>query len=299
MPSVGVTDDRPKLLAPRPLSKALGAEIRDVDLSRLLSAELHEEILEALLTHHLLIFRQQRLSDADVQRFAETLGEIEGHVFRDAEGHTHGAVHTISNLDAEGKPAEAPFLNGNYYWHSDKAYLPTPSWITMLYGLEIPPNGGDTQFANTALAYEGLSPSMKSKIDGLKVVNSYAHLFKTLGRQLSEDVLAKTPPVEHPLVSVHPKTGARSLFLSSYNERIVGMPEAEGRALLDSLLDHATQDTFLFTQKWKLRDFVFWDNHSLIHRAIANYEMGAHRRILKRAVVKGPRPAAGAGLLDA
>lgn len=285
----GVPTEASAAVSAVPLSDALGAQITNVDASRPLFAAVRARIVEALLEHHLLVFRDQRLSDAELQAFAQSLGDLEGHVFTQADGTTIGAVHTITNLDAEGRPSASPYLNSNYFWHSDKAYLANPCWITMLYGVELPPAGGDTEFANLNLAYEALPDETKRKIAALRVVNSYDYMFRSTGDyRLPEEVRTRTPPVEHPLVRVHPDTGARSLFLSMHNERIVGMTVAEGRTLLDALLKHATQPQFVFAQKWKLGDLIFWDNRSLMHRAVPNYGMETHRRVLKRVVVRQP-----------
>ena len=95
------------------------------------------------------------------------------------------------------------------------------------------------------------------------------------------------PPVTHPLVRTHPETGAKSLYIGMYCSHVVGMPEAEGRALLDELLVHATQDRFVYTHRWQPGDVVLWDNRCLLHRAVPNYAMGKSRRVLQRLVVKG------------
>jgi alpha-ketoglutarate-dependent taurine dioxygenase len=271
----------------KPLSDAIGAEITTVDLANV-SPSLHAQIRAALLDRHLLVFRDQHLTAPQIQAFAEMFGELEAHVFRQADGTPLSAVHSISNLDAEGKPSTNPYLNSNYYWHSDKAYLTRPSWITMLYGVEIPPDGGDTQFANMHNAYEALPEATKRRIADLRVINSFEYMLETCGTyRLPEEAAKTVPPVEHPLVRTHPETGAKSLFVTMYSREIAGMPVAEGRALLDELLAHATQPEFVFTVKWRQNDFVFWDNRSLVHRAVANYDMSKHRRLLQRVVVRG------------
>ncbi len=269
------------------LSNLIGAEITNVDLKNV-SPALHAELRAALLKHHLLVYRDQTLDAGQIQSFAEMFGELEAHVFRQVDGKPLSPVHTISNLDADGKPSTNPYINSNYCWHSDKAYLPRPSWITMLYAVEIPPSGGDTQFANMAKAYEALPADMKRKIDKLQVQNSFEFMLETTGTyRLPEDAAKTVPPSEHPLVRLHPDTGEKSLFVTMYTKKILGMAEHESRALLDSLLEHATQPQFVFTVQWRPRDFVMWDNRSLVHRAVANYDMTRHRRLLQRVVVRG------------
>ena len=102
--------------------------------------------------------------------------------------------------------------------------------------------------------------------------------------------LRERPPVDHPLVRTHPQTGAKALYLGNHSSHIQGLPEAEGKALLEALLEHATQRQFIYRHRWRVGDLVMWDNRCLLHRALANYEMGSERRILHRTVVKGTVP---------
>ena len=275
----------------RPVSDVLGAECDMLDLSTPVTDVVRDQIFAAFRRHHLLVFRGQQLDKESMYRFATLFGEIEGHKIRLADGSQWDAVHTITNLDAQGNPVEKPFINSNYFWHSDKSFLPTPSLTTMLHAVEIPPKGGDTQFANMTAAYEDLPEETKRRIAGLKVVQSLEFMRRYTGSAPpTEDDLASAPPVRHPLVRTHPETGAKSLYIGMYSSHIDGMPEEEGRELLEHLLAHATQPRFIYTHQWRAGDLVFWDNRCLLHRAVANYEMGRHRRILMRVVVRGDAP---------
>ena len=132
----------------RPFPGGLGAEIRGVDLNRPFAGEIGECIQDAFLLHHLVVVRDQELTKDRMGEFAALFGEIEGNVFRNPDGSTLEAIHEISNLDAEGRPAENSYVKSNYYWHTDKAYLPVPALLTMLHAIELPQSGGDTQFAD-------------------------------------------------------------------------------------------------------------------------------------------------------
>jgi taurine dioxygenase len=269
----------------------LAAEIDNVDLSRPVSEGLKEEILAAFRTHHMLVFRRQRLDKESMYAFASIFGEIEAHRIRLADGSKWDAVHTITNLDPDGRPVEKPFINSNYFWHSDKSFLAVPALTTMLHAVELPPSGGDTQFANMTAAYAALPEDMKKRIAGLRGVQSLEFMRRYTGSAPpTEDDLAAAPPVLHPMVRTHPETAAKSLYIGMYSSHIDGMPEAEGRALLEQLLEHATQPRFVYTHEWRPGDLVLWDNRCLLHRAVANYEMGKHRRVLMRVVVKGSAP---------
>lgn len=273
----------------RRLSPSVGAEISGVDV-RALGADERARVKSLFLEHHLLVLADQELNDADLQRFAEQFGPLEQNQVRGVDGGVLPPVHRISNVDAEGRPSANPLLKSNYTWHTDKAYLRTPSMMTLLWGEEIPPAGGDTQFVNTEEAYDTLPDSMKRRIEGLRVVQSFKHMLDSLGQHdiiRAEDI---PPPVEHPLVRTHPETGRKSLFVANYSSGIVGMAQDEGRALIAELLSHATQEKAIFVQRWKKHDLVIWDNRSLLHRAIPNYDMGKHRRILRRCVVRGEVP---------
>jgi alpha-ketoglutarate-dependent taurine dioxygenase len=102
--------------------------------------------------------------------------------------------------------------------------------------------------------------------------------------------LGEHPPVDHPLVRTHPETGRKALYLGNHASHILAMPEAEGRALLDELLEHTTKPQFVYRHRWRIGDLVMWDNRCLLHRAVANYEIGRYRRVLYRSVVRGTVP---------
>ncbi len=270
------------------LHGSLGAEIGTIDLRQPISESLRAEIVAAFDRHHLLIFRGQQLGKDRMGEVAAMFGEVEGNVFRNPDGSTLEAIHQISNLDAAGRPAENPYLKSNYFWHSDKAYLPVPALLTMLHAVELPPSGGDTQFADMIQAYASLGDEVKRRISPLRAVHSLEYMrASTDDRPLTNEEKKAAPPVVHPLVRTHPATGEKSLFIGMYCSHIVGMDSAASRALLDQLLAHATQEQYVYTHRWTPGDLVIWDNRCLLHRAVANYDMAANRRVLLRLVVKG------------
>jgi len=291
MPS-DVFTSRPAQARPEEIATALdgvvGAEISGIDLRQPISESLREQILAAFAVHHLLVFRGQKLGKDRMGEVAAMFGEVEGNVFRNPDGSTLEAIHQISNLDATGRPAENPYLKSNYFWHSDKAYLPVPALLTMLHAVELPPSGGDTQFADMIRAHSSLSDEVRQLISGLRAVHSLEYMRVSTGdRAPTDEERRAAPPVVHPLVRTHPETGEKSLFVGMYCSHIVGMGGSAGRALLDQLLAHATQQEFVYTHRWSPGDLVIWDNRCLLHRAVANYDMAASRRVLLRLVVKG------------
>jgi alpha-ketoglutarate-dependent taurine dioxygenase len=274
-----------------PLSGGFGAECIGFDLRRPLEPADRRRVADAFLEHHLLVVRDQALSKEQLRDFAGMFGEVEGNIFRKPDGSVLEDVHQISNLNAGGVPTEDSYLKSNYHWHTDKSYLAVPALLTMLQALELPPEGGDTQFADMTRAYEALPEATKREIAGLRAVHSFEYMRASTGdRPLTEAERAATPPVVHPLVRTHPETGRKSLYVGMYCAAIVGMGEAEGRALIDRLQAHATDPRFVYVHRWQQRDLVLWDNRCLLHRAMANYDARKHRRVLQRAVVRGTAP---------
>jgi alpha-ketoglutarate-dependent 2,4-dichlorophenoxyacetate dioxygenase len=270
-----------------------GVVIGGVDLSQPLSPALKDQILAAFRDHQFVVFRDQVLTREQQFAFSASFGEVELHGGQASAGKRYGVAHVISNLGVDGKPVDRSSSPvSNYRWHTDKAYHAVPPMLTTLYAVEMPSEGGDTEFANTAIGYAALPPETKRRIAGLRVVFRWGMgLGETGGGGSAAQVaLRERPPVDHPLVRTHPETGAKALYLGNHASHIQGLPEAEGRALLEALLEHATQREFVYGHRWRTGDLVMWDNRCLLHRAVANYDTGRERRILHRTVVRGTVP---------
>lgn len=278
-------------IGPR-LSAAAGVAIGGIDLSRPLSAALREQIFAAFREHHVVVFPDQRLTREQQFAFSKNFGELEQNRAAAAPGKRSGVAHVISNLDAQGKPVDRSASPvSNYRWHTDKAYHAVPPLLTTLYAVELPAQGGDTEFANTAIGYAALPADVKRQIAGLRVVFRWgARRDADSSSALPEFGRRERPPVDHPLVRTDLDTGAKALYLGNHSSHILGLPEDEGRALLDRLLDHTTQRAFVYAHRWREGDLVMWDNRCLLHRAVANYRLGRERRILHRTVVGGAVP---------
>jgi alpha-ketoglutarate-dependent taurine dioxygenase len=258
------------------LSPAGGVVIAGADLSAPLSPALKEAILRALRDHYIAVFPQQTLTREQQFLFAATFGEVEP----PRAGKRHAVAHILSNLDAHGNPLAGSSPAANDHWHTDKPYHPLPPSLTTLYAVELPPAGGDTEFANTAMAYAALPDEVKRRIAGLRVV--FSPKFVT-------DPQRRTA-VAHPLVRTHPDTGDKALYLGNHALGILGMPAVAGAALLGELLAHATQRRFVYTHRWHVGDLIVWDNRCLLHRAVANYDRARYRRVLHRSLVRGTAP---------
>lgn len=269
-----------------------GTEITDMDLSQPLDEAGRDRILSLFRSHPVMVFRGQTLSKEQQFDFTTNFGEVETrHVGRFVDQVRYTSVHTVSNLDAGGNPVSMPSERGNYYWHSDKSYHAVPSLLTMLHAVELPPLGGETQFANTALAYAALPEAMKQRITGLRAIHSWeASRINSFSRPATEEQKRERPPVDHPLVRTHPDSGKPGLYLGNHAGDIVGWPHEAGLALLRELLAFATQPRFVYTHRWRAGDLVLWDNRCTVHRALPHADMARHRRVLHRTVVTGTVP---------
>jgi alpha-ketoglutarate-dependent taurine dioxygenase len=269
-----------------------GMEIEGIDLSQPLSDERRDWVLGLFRAHPVLVFRDQALTKEQQYAFTQNFGEIEGlHVNRHIDAVKYTPVHTVSNLGPDGPPSAAVRERGNYYWHSDKSYHDVPSLLTMLHGVEIPPAGGETQFANTVKAYAALDAATKRRLEGLRAVHSWERSrLQSFSHPATEEQKRERPPVDHPIVRTHPDTGEKGLYLGNHASHILGMDEVEGRALIRWLERFATQPEFVYSHRWRRGDLVIWDNRCTMHRALTHENMQQERRVLHRTVVKGTVP---------
>jgi alpha-ketoglutarate-dependent taurine dioxygenase len=276
----------------RRLAAVGGVEITDIDLSQDFSAPIRDRILALFAARPILVFRDQSLSKEQQYNFTLNFGEIEDqHVGRHQDAVKYGAVHTVSNLDEHGNPSGGLPERGNYFWHSDKSYHDVPSLLTMLHAVVLPPVGGPTQFANTELAYAALDEATRCRIDNLRAVHSWAiSRTKSGSAPATVQQTRERPPVDHPVARTHPTRGTKALYLGNHASHVVGMPEDDGRKLLADLEAHATDPAFVYTHRWAQGDLVMWDNRCLLHRALTDYDMGKHARVLHRTVVRGTVP---------
>jgi taurine dioxygenase len=271
------------------LADALGAEISGVDLSRPLPEEIFSAIREAWLEHLVLRFRGQSLTDPQLMAFSRRFGELDPpgpNPYGRPYLADHPEMNVISNIKVGGAPIGG-LGDGEAVWHADMTYVERPPKGAMLYALEVPASGGDTYWANMALAYETLPREIKERIAGLRAVhdatyNSAGERRKGYG-EVSDPRSA--PGARHPLVRIDPETGRRSLFLGRRrNSYVEGLALEESEALLDRLWAHATEPRFVFRQQWRAGDLVLWDNRCTLHRRDA-FDPAA-RRLMHRTQIK-------------
>lgn len=274
------------------LSAALGAEILGVDLSRPLPEALFAEIRCAWLEHMVLRFRGQRLTDPQLLAFSRQFGELDppgpnpyGRPFLPE----HPEMNVISNIKVDGAPIGG-LGDGEAIWHADMTYVETPPKGAILYALEVPPEGGDTYWANMVLAYETLSEVLKRRIAGREAVHDATYNSAGILRKGYGEVRdpREAPGARHPLVRVHPETGRSALYLGRRrNSYVFGLELEESEQLLDALWAHATQPRFVFRQRWSSGDVLIWDNRCTLHRRDA-FDPGA-RRLMHRTQIRDSR----------
>jgi len=158
---------------------------------------------------------------------------------------------------------------GEAIWHTDMSYRPWPCTIAILHALEVPPAGGNTNFANQYLAYDALSDELKKKLDGLEVIHDDTYNSASQMRKGLKEVTdpRQAPSARHKIFRTHPYTGSKALFPGRRrNVYIIGLPQEESERLLDELWAHASRPEFMWHNEWQLGDTLIWDNRALIHR---------------------------------
>lgn len=268
-----------------PLDGPFGARVEGIDLRRL-DAPAAARLRSAWLTHQVLVFAHQQLGFADLEAVAQAFGPIGSDpYFRPIPGQPH--VVALTREADETAPLFADV------WHSDWSFLASPPAATLLYGVEIPPVGGDTLFADQYGAYDALPDDLKERAEGLLGVHSARRGYARSGLYGDRDVGRSMAIVAsdgalatelHPLVRTHPETGRRALFCSlAYTIGVDGMDEAAGNALLGELFAHLAHPEHVLRLRWEPAMVVLWDNRCLLHAATGGYE--GHRRELHRLTV--------------
>jgi len=286
----------------RPLAAAMGAEILGADLADVGDAPFGE-IRDALFRHKMIYLRGQRITHAQQEAFARRFGPFA------EDAYTKGVP---GHPDVQPLVREADQRAGMVFgagWHTDSPFLAEPPAISMLYAVEVPPYGGDTIWANSALAYATLSDTMKAMLAPLRVRMSLRNVLATaqanqapdqtpLGRvaatkgqaELPADIARKVEGAVHPLVRTHPVSGEKALYCDEvYAAGIEGLTPAEAAPLLGFLVGHITQPAFTCRLRWEPGMFVLWDNRICVHQAFNDYD--GFRRELYRSTIAGEAPA--------
>ena len=272
----------------------LGAEVIGLDLGQPLADEAFARIHRAHLDHHVLVFREQRITPAQQIEFSRRFGPLQIHVLHQFQLAGWPEVLVVSNIkDERGQPIGLG--DAGVYWHSDLSYKEHPSMGSMLHAQELPATGGDTLFANMHSAWDTLPAPLRTAVEHLKAEHTYLAKYADLQKRspwrpdLSDEQKAQVRPVFHPVVRTHPETGRKALFVSEhFTTRLVGVPEDESRELLRALFAHSVRPEHIYRHRWQPHDMVFWDNRSLMHLAAGCPD--DQRRKLYRTTIEGDVP---------
>jgi alpha-ketoglutarate-dependent 2,4-dichlorophenoxyacetate dioxygenase len=276
-----------------PITPGFAAEIGDVDLSQPLDADTLEAIRQAFWTYAVVVFGDQHLTQSQHLAFARHFGPHEtsiGSYRTDEKQRVRPELADVSNLNGDeqvwgAESRQRMFQLGNRLWHTDSSFKRVPALASALYARSIAPIGGHTEFADMRAAYDALAPDTKARLEGLVVEHSIFNSRAKLGfTNFSATERAALPPVPQMLVRTVPQTGRRNLYLASHAGRILGMPDHEAQALIDTLTGHATQRQFVYTHRWRVHDLVMWDNRCTMHRGTAFDDL-RWRRDVQRATV--------------
>ena len=283
----------PRPATTRPIDGAFAVEVLDLDLSRPLDDPGFERLHRAWLAHHVLVFRDQRITPGQQVSFSRRFGPLQIHVLRNFQLPGHPEVLIVSNIIEDGRPIGLG--DAGAYWHSDLSYKTRPSMGSLLHAQELPAEGGDTLFADQHAAWEALPDALKRTIAPLRAEHSYLAHYEDLRARnpfrpkLTPAQIDEVRPVAQPVVRTHPETGRKALFVNEhFTTRIIGWPEDESRALLDELFRHATDERFVYRHRWAPHDLVLWDNRSVQHLAVGT--PARLRRKLYRTTIEGDVP---------
>jgi taurine dioxygenase len=287
------------------LSPALGAEIKGVDLSRALDPSVVGEIADAWHENLLVIFRGQTLTPDQHIEFSRHFGGLEIHP---NPKHLHREYPVLLNLTNRlGENGEALGLkDGGSDWHSDLSYMKAPSKGSLLYALEVPKIGGDTEWGNMYKAYETLPEATKARIADLRAIHQFDHNANprltppegviagqegsgSIWDKKSAATKARTPNVPHPIVRIHPDTGRKALFVNRrFTIAVEDMDAEQGENLLLELFDHCEQPEFIYRHKWRVGDLLMWDNRCTIHVACGGFNLPEIRQMYRTTLTGAP-----------
>ena len=272
------------------------ARVSGLDLSKPLDDGDFGQVRDAFHRYAVLVFAEQPLSDEQQIAFSERFGPLEVSIRKDRPRRiANPRVSDISNVDEKDRVFDpdderAIYNSGNRLWHTDSSFKRVPAMASLLSGREVPPDGGETEYADLRGAWDALPAEHKRGLDELVAEHSFVYSRGLIGYdQFTDAERAEVPPVPQAVVRTHRATGRKSLYLGSPASYIIGRPVEEGRALLKELLEFATQPRFVYCHVWKRNDLVMWDNRCVLHRG-RPWDEQRHRRVMHRTTVAGAGP---------
>jgi len=265
---------------PKPLSPTIGAELLGIDLGSELSDGAINEVRRALLQYKVVFFRDQEITRAQHIAFAARFGALEIHPATPADQEDREVLRIAHGPNSRG-------VENN--WHSDVTWRETPSLGSILRAIELPEVGGDTLFCDMYAAFEGLSPEMKRFVTGLTAVHDIARVFAGRLKKSTQDLHAKFPPMEHPVIRTHPETGRALIYVNTgFTTQIKGLSRKESDWVLEHLYAQAAIAEYQCRFRWAPGSIAFWDNRACQHYAASDYFPAV--RVMERVTIAGDKP---------
>ena len=278
--------------------KTLGATVEGLDLSRPLSPDDLQQVMQALGRYGVLRFPGQDLTGAQLKQFSAQLGDLEVNVAGGFQEPGHPEVMILSNIVENGRPIG--LSDAGQDWHTDMSYSRQIAFANVLYGIKIPMRDGkplgNTEFCNMHAAYDDLPEGLKKKLDGMTVLHDFDKFWERMRQRegsrrapLTEAQRRAKPPVSHPIFLTHPITGRKVLYANpGYSMKINELSEKESDETLAFLFEHQTQEKYRYANRWEERDVLVWEDFGTIHNAIPDYTPDEHR-LIKRCQVMATR----------
>ncbi|MBS0336476.1 MAG: TauD/TfdA family dioxygenase [Proteobacteria bacterium] len=289
-------------LSLKPLHPLFAAEAGGVDLTQPLPEDAIRAIDAAMDRYAVLVFRGQPLSQAEQIALAKQFGPLDAGLRKATGAPTrfqYEELIDIGNVALDGTVAgrdNAKLVGvlANQLWHADSTFQDIPVKYSMLSAVVVTEEGGETQWADLRAAWDALPEKTQRHVEGRMARHSAFHSRLSLGDdRYSEEQLMRFPPVERPLVHVHPGSGRKVLYPSVHIDRVSGLSIPEGRLLVAELLEHATQREFVYTHTWRSGDYVMWDNRATLHRG-RRYDLSARRDLRRTTTLERPAARAAA-----
>ncbi|CAM3938744.1 TauD/TfdA dioxygenase family protein [Bordetella tumulicola] len=275
----------------RPFNALFAAQVTGIDLRQPLSRDTYEKLEDALATYGVLGIPSQPIDDAQQVQFSSGFGPLHQASRDPAQRRIKDPnFQDVSNLNLQGEIArsgERAYSDANLLWHTDLSFVAASARITVLSARELPAEPPPTEFADMRAAWDALPTDRQRELEGLQVEHSVlTSRAKTGYTRFTEAERKVLPPVTHPLVRRHPRSGRKSLYLASHASHIIGWPVEKGRALLADLIEYATQPQFVFAYQWNPFDVLMWDDTCTMHRAVPFDSRNQRRELRWNAVVE-------------
>jgi taurine dioxygenase len=270
----------------RPLSPTFGAELLDFQLSSAPSNEDVTAIRTLWAEHKLLLFRNQSVDEAALVGFSRQFGALEIHVREEYLSPEHPEILYVSNIERDGR--RIGILSDNEVgWHYDQIYLPRPAVGSLLMSDTLPPEGGNTEFADMCAAWDALPEKTQDRLDGCLANQSYEAFNKAYSVPTNNKQKVRSPDIHHPIVRTHPITGRKALYLCpGMTTEILGWDANDSTEMLEFLFDWTTRPEFVYSHEWQPGDALMWDNACTMHRRDPFDPQ--HQRMMKRTTILPP-----------